>query len=190
MPVAVALTARRWLLGAFALVAAAMLAVAVLPRALPDADRGPATGVRAHGHDRSTCSWALPTRQAIVDLVRDHDVVGAGRAGVHAAGSRGLTAAGLGRAAALPGAGRRARHDRVGPLLALPDDGARGRSGADGGNMQAYATIELPGAGAVRGGVGTPARAVRHRRAAATGAPTCAAEPVPDPDGAAADPAR
>src|SRR4051812_29762430 len=42
VPVVLAVLARKWVIAAVALVAATELAVCVLPRALPDADRGPA----------------------------------------------------------------------------------------------------------------------------------------------------
>src|SRR3954454_666524 len=46
LPVILAFGTRRWTAGGVALVAAIGLAAAVLPRALPDRDRGPADGVK------------------------------------------------------------------------------------------------------------------------------------------------
>src|SRR5918993_5111076 len=48
IPALIALATRRWVGAAVSVVAAALLIVAVLPRAITDHDRGPATGVDLH----------------------------------------------------------------------------------------------------------------------------------------------
>jgi endonuclease/exonuclease/phosphatase (EEP) superfamily protein YafD len=180
VPALVALTARRWLVGAFALVAAAMLAVCVAPRALPDADRGPADGVRLTVMTANLFVGAADPR-AVVELVREHDVAVLAVQEFTPRSRQELTAAGL---------------DALLPFQALADE--RGTTGSglysrfpmtaqgsqrnQGGNLQAYATIAPPGAVPV---------AVESAHPLAPYATTVlaewrddlAAEPAPGPDG-------
>jgi endonuclease/exonuclease/phosphatase family metal-dependent hydrolase len=145
VPAILALAARKWLPGAVALTAAAILATCVLPRALPDADRGPVTGVALHVMTINMfVGGADPA--AIVKLVRDHDVAVLAVQEFTPAARAALAAAGLG--ALLPYS---ALADEVGTTgsglyfrYPVTTSGSQ-RSG--GGNMQVYATIRPPGAG-------------------------------------------
>jgi endonuclease/exonuclease/phosphatase (EEP) superfamily protein YafD len=149
IPVILALLARTWLVATVAAVAAVLLAACVLPRALPDADRGPSDGAPLTVMTINMyIGQADPA--AMVALVREHDVaVLAVQEFTTAAGS-GLTAAGL---------------DALLPYHALAGDDALGTTGSGlysrypisgsgsergaGGNLQAYATIHPPGAAAL-----------------------------------------
>ena len=145
IPALIALITRRWLGAALALVAAALLTVTVLPRALADHDRGPATGV-----DLTVLSANVLAGQAdaqrLVTLVRDHDVsVLALQEFTPAIQSR-LAEAGLDTL--LPystpapewGTTGSAVYSRF-PITA----GGSRRNG--GGFLQAYGTVQPPGAG-------------------------------------------
>jgi endonuclease/exonuclease/phosphatase (EEP) superfamily protein YafD len=144
-PALLALARRRWLAGAVAVVAVAIMAVCVLPRAFPDVDRGPATGFRLTVMTINMFVGAA-SPAAIVKLVRDHDVAvlavqefsPAARAGLSAAGLDALLPyAALADEIATTGSGLYSRY----PITTSRSD----RSG--GGNMQVYATIKPPGAG-------------------------------------------
>jgi endonuclease/exonuclease/phosphatase family metal-dependent hydrolase len=180
LPFLVALTRRQWLAASVALVAAAMLAVVLVPRVLPV--RGPQTGVRLQV---MTSNLRLGEAEAtrIVELARDDDVdVLALQEFTPAAQAR-LTAAGLDRLmpysslAAVPGAGGSALYSRY----PVTGPGVR-RNGA--GFRQAYATIQPPGAAPLLVESAHPAAPtsvgmVRSWRADLT------AEPGPDPHGTA-----
>ena len=146
-PVVVALAARKWLVAAVAAVAALILAACVLPRALPDADRGPSTGLQLTVMTLNMyIGQADPA--AVVDLVRAHDVAILAVQEFTTTAERGLTTAGL---------------DALLPHHSLADDEPFGTTGSGlysrfpmtgpgsergaGGNQQAYATIRPPGAG-------------------------------------------
>jgi endonuclease/exonuclease/phosphatase (EEP) superfamily protein YafD len=180
VPVLLALAARKWLVAAAAVVAAAVLAVCVLPRALPDADRGPATGVRL---TVMTINMFVGNADpaAIVRLVREHDVALLAVQEFTPRAKDALAAAGLG--ALLPygaladedyttGSGLYSRYPVTSP------GSVRGR----GGNLQAYGVIQPPGARAL---------AVESAHPLAPYAVSVlpdwkadlAAEPVPDADG-------
>ena len=145
IPTLVALLARRWLAAAVAVVSVALLVVCVLPRALPDPVRGPATGVPlqvltanmlAGGADPAT----------LVRLVRDHDVAVLALQEFTPAARDGLAAAGL--RALLPYSSLAPEEDTTGSALyarfPLTGIGAH-RNG--GGFEQAYGTVQPPGAG-------------------------------------------
>jgi len=147
-PAALALSRRKWLSGAAALLAAAILAACVLPRALPDGDRGPSAGVRLQMMTLNMfVGGADPA--AVVALVRDLDVgvlavqefSPSARAGLSAAGLDSLLPyAALADEVGTTGSGLYSRY----PIVTSGSE----RSG--GGNMQVYATIQPPGAGPVQ----------------------------------------
>jgi endonuclease/exonuclease/phosphatase family metal-dependent hydrolase len=153
LPVLIALIARRWLTAAVAAVAAAMLIVCVLPRALPDHHRGPGSGVALHvltgnmligGADPAT----------IVALVRDHDVSVLALQEYTAAAQARLTAAGLDKLLPYSSLGLPKSHDNFDTTgsafysrFPITDAGVRQNGG---GFQQAYGTVQPPGAAPVR----------------------------------------
>ena len=141
----VALAFRKWLAGAVALIAVAILAVCVLPRALADRDRGPATGVAVRVMTANLFVGAADPA-AIVSLVRENDVAALAvqeftpqvRAGLSAAGLDSLLPyAALADEVGTTGSGVYSRYP-------IADSGSQRGAG---GNMQVHATIEPPGAG-------------------------------------------
>jgi endonuclease/exonuclease/phosphatase (EEP) superfamily protein YafD len=150
LPLLFAVLTRKWLIAAVAALAAVVLVACVLPRALPDTDRGPATGVRLTVMTANMfIGGADPA--ALVKLVQDNDVAIIAVQEFTPPAKDGLTAAGL---------------DRLLPYHALADEIGTTGSGlysrypmtAQGshrggggnlqeGNLQAYATIQPPGAG-------------------------------------------
>jgi endonuclease/exonuclease/phosphatase (EEP) superfamily protein YafD len=147
LPVIIALAARRRSAAAVAAVAFVVLAVAVLPRALPDGDRGPRGGVALHVMT-SNMLFGNADAATIVRLVREHDVAVLAVQEFSPNAQRTLAAAGLGELlpysslGAEPGAsgsGLYSRYPITGP-------GVR-RNG--GGFNQAYGTLRPPGAVAV-----------------------------------------
>jgi endonuclease/exonuclease/phosphatase (EEP) superfamily protein YafD len=144
LPALIALVARRWLAAAVAVVSAAILAVCVLPRVLPDHNRGPTVGVELHV---LTSNMLLGGADAatIVGLVRDHDVSVLAVQEFTPGAQQRLSEAGL---------------DTLLPYSALqPEVGSTGsglysrfpitNGGAHrngGGFQQAYGTIQPPGA--------------------------------------------
>jgi endonuclease/exonuclease/phosphatase family metal-dependent hydrolase len=144
VPAVLALALRRWLAAAVAVLAMAIMAGCVLPRAFPDADRGPSTGFRLTVMTINMFEGAADPA-AIVGLVRDHDVAilavqeftPAARTGLSAAGLDALLPySALAPEAPTTGSGLYTRY----PVTASWSE----RSG--GGNMQVYATIKPPGA--------------------------------------------
>jgi endonuclease/exonuclease/phosphatase (EEP) superfamily protein YafD len=152
VPVVVTLLLRRWMFAAFAVLAAVLLTIGVLPRALADSDRGPATGVPL---TVLTVNVFLGDADpaAIVRMVRDNDVAVLA-VQEHTPGSRaGLAAAGIDdllpyqAIAEEPGAtgsGLYSRHP-------MTTQGSRRGAGTaeQEGNQQTYATIQPPGAAPV-----------------------------------------
>jgi endonuclease/exonuclease/phosphatase (EEP) superfamily protein YafD len=144
VPAALAVALRRWAAGAAGVLAVAVMAVCVVPRALPDADRGPSTGFPL---TVMTLNMFVGAAQpaAIVELVRDHTVGILAVQEFSPAARAGLSAAGL---------------DALLPYAALADEVGTTGSGlysrypittswsqrSGGGNMQVYATIRPPGA--------------------------------------------
>ncbi|MFI6072802.1 endonuclease/exonuclease/phosphatase family protein [Actinoplanes sp. NPDC051343] len=143
VPAIVALATRRWTAAGLAVTAVAIMAWCVLPRALPDRDRGPADGNELTVMTINMFVGAADPA-AIVKLVRDHDVAVLAVQEFSPTARMGLNNAGLD--ALLPHA---ALADEVGttgsglysryPITASHSE----RSG--GGNMQVYATIQPPG---------------------------------------------
>jgi endonuclease/exonuclease/phosphatase family metal-dependent hydrolase len=180
VPVVLALAARRWLVSAVALVAAAVLTACVLPRAVPDVDRGPGDGVRLTVMTINMYVGAADP-DAIVRLVREHDVAVLAVQEFTPEAKDGLTAAGL---------------DALLPYHALADeDGTTGsglysrypmsRPGSErgsGGNLQAYGMIQPPGAMPLAVESAHPL-APYATSVLADWRDDLAAEPVPDPDG-------
>lgn len=151
VPVLLALLARKWLIAAIAVVAAAVLAVCVLPRALPS-DRGPAGGVRINVLTINVFLGAADPA-AIVKLVRDNDVAVLAVQEFTPGSRAGLTAAGLDELmpyqalAEEPGATGSGLYSRY-PMTTQGSRRGAGTSAQE-GNQQTYATIQPPGAGPV-----------------------------------------
>jgi endonuclease/exonuclease/phosphatase family metal-dependent hydrolase len=145
IPALVALLARRWLAAAVAVVAVAILAVSVLPRVLPDHDRGPTAGVELHAMTGNMLEGgADPAR--IVALVRDYNIAVLALQEFTPAAQDALAAAGLGTL--LPYSSLIAEDDTTGSAVysRFPVT-APGSHRNGGGFQQAYATIQPPGAG-------------------------------------------
>jgi endonuclease/exonuclease/phosphatase family metal-dependent hydrolase len=145
IPALVALLARRWLAAAVAVVAVAILAVSVLPRILPDHDRGPTAGVELHVMTGNMLEGgADPAR--IVALVRDYNIAVLALQEFTPAAQDALAAAGLGTL--LPYSSLIAEEGTTGSAVysRFPVT-APGSHRNGGGFQQAYATIQPPGAG-------------------------------------------
>jgi endonuclease/exonuclease/phosphatase family metal-dependent hydrolase len=145
VPALVATLSRRWLAAAVGVSAAAVLASSVLPRALPDRERGPTTGVDLHVMTANMLEGGADPA-TIVGLVRDHDVAVLALQEFTPAAHAGLQAAGLD--ALLPYTSLAAEEDTTGSALysRFPVTAAGARRNG-GGFMQAYGTIQPPGAG-------------------------------------------
>src|SRR3954454_12335508 len=132
-PVLIALAARRWLIAAIGAVAALVLAACVLPRAIPDRDRGPSTGF-----DLTVMTINMYIGQAdpgaIVRLVQRHDVSILAVQEFTTPAPDGLAAAGLGALL---------------PYHALADDPAHGTTGSG-----LYSRFPMTGPGSERGAGG------------------------------------
>jgi len=152
VPLVIALLARKWLVAVVAGVAAALLAGAVLPRALPDTDRGPAAGVPMTVMTINTFVGAADPA-AVVRLVREHDIAVLAVQEFTPQAAAGLSAAGLD--GLLP---FHALADEIGTTgsglysrFPMTDQGSRRGDGGglQPGNLQAYATIQPPGVGPI-----------------------------------------
>lgn len=147
IPVLAALAARRWAAAAVAGLVAFGLAVCVLPRALPNIDKGPSTGVELRVMTANMLFGGADPAE-IVRLVRENDIAVLAVQEFTASGESALAAAGLGellphhRSAAESGASGSGLYSR----FPLTDPGSRRN---DGGFLQAYGTIQPPGAGPV-----------------------------------------
>ena len=144
IPTGLTLVWRKWPAAAAAGLATVIMAVCVLPRALPDSDRGPARGVRLTVMTINMFEGNADPA-AVENLVRDHDVAILAVQEFTPAAQNGLRTAGLDAllpyqalAAEAPttGSGLYSRY----PITASHSE----RSG--GGNLQVYATIQPPGA--------------------------------------------
>ena len=144
IPALVALLARRWVAAAVAVVSVAILAVSVLPRMLPDQDRGPTSGVELHVMTGNMLEGGADPA-TIVALIRDLDVALLALQEFTPAARDALTAAGLDTL--LPYSSLAPEEDTTGSAVysrfPVSAPGAR-RNG--GGFQQAYATIQPPGA--------------------------------------------
>ncbi|AGL20466.1 endonuclease/exonuclease/phosphatase family protein [Actinoplanes sp. N902-109] len=146
LPAVAALATRRWLVAALATVTVALFALTVLPRALPDHDRGPRTGVKLHVMTQNMLFGGADAEQIVRD-VRDNDVaVLAVQEFTPEAATR-LAQAGLGALlpysslGAEPGASGSGLYSR----FPLTSPGVL-RNGAGWRFAQAYGTIQPPGA--------------------------------------------
>jgi Endonuclease/Exonuclease/phosphatase family len=147
LPAVLALSTRRWLAAAVGVSAAAVLASSVLPRALPDRDRGPVDGIGLNVMT-SNMLQGVADPDAIVELVRSHDIaVLAVQEYTHDAQAA-LKAAGI--EALLPYSSLAPEYDTTGSGLysrfPLTAPGVRRNSGSF---LQAYGTIQPPGAGPI-----------------------------------------
>jgi endonuclease/exonuclease/phosphatase (EEP) superfamily protein YafD len=147
LPAILALALRRWPPATAAVVAVVILAWCVLPRALPDAGRGPADGRQLSVMTINMFIGAADPA-AIVRLVRDHDVAVLAVQEFSPTARTGLSNAGLD--ALLPYA---ALADEVGTTGSglysrFPITASHSERGG-GGNMQVYATVQPPGTAAL-----------------------------------------
>lgn len=144
LPFLIALIRRQWLAASVALVAAAMLAVVLVPRVLPV--QGPQTGVRLRVMT-SNLRLGGADPATVVGLVRDDDVDVLALQEFTPDAQAGLAAAGLDRLlpysslAAEPGASGSAVYARY----PITDPGVRQNTGGW-RFRQAYGTIQPPGA--------------------------------------------
>ncbi|MEU4561315.1 endonuclease/exonuclease/phosphatase family protein [Actinoplanes sp. NPDC023936] len=147
IPALVALLARRWGAAAVAVLTAFGLAMGVVPRALPNLDRGPADGVTLTVMTANLLFGGADPA-AVVRLVRENDVAVLAVQEFTEPARDGLRAAGLEELlphhefAAEPGASGSGLYSRF-PITAP----ASHRT--DGGFLQSYGTITPPGAGPV-----------------------------------------
>jgi endonuclease/exonuclease/phosphatase (EEP) superfamily protein YafD len=144
IPALIALLARRWLAAAIGVVALAILVVSVLPRALPDPNRGPTTGVELHVMAGNMLAGGADPA-TIVGLVGDHDIAVLALQEFTPAARDGLAAAGLGTL--LPYSSLAPEEDTTGSAVyARFPVSAPGAHRNGGGFMQAYGTVQPPGA--------------------------------------------
>ncbi|BCJ54598.1 endonuclease [Actinoplanes sp. NBRC 14428] len=147
VPAIAALATRRWLVAAVATITFALLAVTVLPRALPDGDRGPRTGAKLHVMTSNLLFGGADATQ-LVQLVRDHDVAVLALQEFTPSAQTRLAEAGLGQL--LPYSSLGAEWGASGSGLysryPLTDPGVRDIGG---GFRQAYGTVQPPGGGRV-----------------------------------------
>ncbi|GAA2638064.1 endonuclease/exonuclease/phosphatase family protein [Paractinoplanes durhamensis] len=192
LPLGLAVFQRHWPATALAALATVLLVACVLPRALPDRDRGlpdrdrgPRTGVEVHVMTANMLAGGADPA-TIVRLVRDHDVVVLALQEFTPTGQAGLTAAGLGTLlpyASLAPPRSADPLDTTGSALysRYPID-APGVRLNEGGFQQAYGIVQIPGAGPL------PAESA-HALAPVTPATVgewrvdLANQPVPDPAG-------
>ncbi|MEV0902999.1 endonuclease/exonuclease/phosphatase family protein [Actinoplanes sp. NPDC049802] len=147
IPLAASLIARRWAAAAVAALTAFAFAVAVVPRALPDSDRGPADGVELRVMTANLLfSGADPAE--IVKLVRDNDVDVLAVQEFTERGQNALKTAGLEEI--LP-------YNQLAPEWGASGSGLYSRhpfaeqaaKRNDGGFQQAHAAVQVPGAGTI-----------------------------------------
>jgi endonuclease/exonuclease/phosphatase (EEP) superfamily protein YafD len=145
IPALLALSTRRWLAAAVGVSAAAVLASSVLPRAIPDRDRGPLDGVPLNVMTSNMLHGDADPAE-IVKLVKDHDVAVLAVQEYTYGAQAALKAAGL--ETVLPYSSPAPEYDTTGSGLysRFPITGAGVRHNA-GSFLQAYGTIQPPGAG-------------------------------------------
>jgi endonuclease/exonuclease/phosphatase (EEP) superfamily protein YafD len=147
VPVIAALATRRWLAAAVATITCALLAVAVLPRAFADSDRGPQGGVALRVMT-SNMLFGNAYAATIVRLVRDNDVAVLALQEFSPIGQRNLAAAGLGELLPYSSLGGEPGASGSGLYSRFPITGPGVRRNGGGFN-QAYGTVQPPGAVAV-----------------------------------------
>ncbi|GAB2625213.1 endonuclease [Paractinoplanes abujensis] len=147
VPAILALATKRWTVAAVAVVVAIVLASAVLPRALPSRDKGPAQGV-PFTVMTSNMLFGKADAAAIVKLVSEHDVAVLAVQEFTTEGKQALADAGLGALLPYSSLADQPRADGSGLYSRYPisSPGARKNGG---GFMQAHATVQVPGAGPV-----------------------------------------
>lgn len=144
IPALLALATRRWLVAAVACATAAIFAVAVVPRAVADSDRGPDTGVAIRVMT-SNMLFGRADAEQLVDLVRANGVALLAVQEFAPSAEANLAAAGLSELlpyhslGAEPGASGSGLYSR----FPLTDAGISRNSG---GFNQAYGTVQPPGA--------------------------------------------
>jgi len=179
-PVLVAIAARRWLAAAVSLVAAALLVVYVLPRALADTDRGPVTGVELTVLTANVLAGNADP-QTIVRLVRDHDVSVLAMQEVTPEIQNRFAEAGLN--SLLPHSSVAAEWGTTGSAVYSRFPITAGGSRRNGGGfLQAYGTIQPPGAGPLAVESVHPL-APYDQQVLADWRGDLAGQPRPDPDG-------
>jgi endonuclease/exonuclease/phosphatase (EEP) superfamily protein YafD len=147
IPVFLTLIFRRWLAGVVAVLIAGTLAACVLPRALPDPDRGAGQGVRVPFMTANLLFGGADAAE-IVRLVRQNDVAVLALQEFSPGAETRLAAAGLGELlpfhslAAEPGASGSGLYSKF-PLLEPGSQRNRG------GFWQTFGTIQPPGAAPV-----------------------------------------
>jgi endonuclease/exonuclease/phosphatase (EEP) superfamily protein YafD len=148
VPVAVTVALRRWSAASVAVLALLVMVATVLPRAVPDGDRGPAAGTALTVLTSNLLAGDADPA-TIVRLVREHDVAVLALQEFTPAAADALAAAGLG--ALLPHSQLGAEDGTTGSGLysryPITAGGVR-RNG--GGFSQAYGTVQPPGAPAVQ----------------------------------------
>ena len=147
LPAFVTLALRLWAPGAVALLAVVAMTAGVLPRAVPDADRGPVDGTALHVLTTNMLAGRADPA-TIVGLVRDHDVAVLALQEFTPKAQAALAAAGLD--ALLPHSQLRAEPGTTGSAVysryPITGGGIRRQGG---GFLQAYGTIQPPGGPAV-----------------------------------------
>jgi endonuclease/exonuclease/phosphatase family metal-dependent hydrolase len=145
IPALIAIFARRWLGAAVAVVAAALLAVNVLPRALVDTARGPTAGATLTVLTSNVLAGRADA-ETLVGLVREHDVTVLALQEFTPAVQTRLSEAGLD--GLLPYRSVAAEWGTTGSAVyARFPLTAAGVRRNDGGFQQAYGTVQPPGAG-------------------------------------------
>jgi endonuclease/exonuclease/phosphatase (EEP) superfamily protein YafD len=144
VPTVLTLVWRRWPAAAASVLATVIMGVCVLPRALPDADRGPSSGVRLTVMTINMFEGAAHPA-AILGLVRNHDVAVLAVQEFTPAARNGLAAAGLDALLPYSALAPEAPTTGSGLYSRYPITASYSQRG-EGGNMQVYATIQPPGA--------------------------------------------
>ncbi|MBU2662071.1 endonuclease/exonuclease/phosphatase family protein [Actinoplanes bogorensis] len=147
VPAILALATRRWTVGAVAVIVAILLASAVLPRALPSRDKGPAQGVPLTVMT-SNMLFGRADAAAIVKLVTDRDVAVLAVQEFTSEGKQALADAGLGALLPYSSLADKPGAEGSGLYSRYPITSA-GSTRNGGGFMQAYGTVQVPGAGPV-----------------------------------------
>ncbi|WP_133874763.1 endonuclease/exonuclease/phosphatase family protein [Paractinoplanes brasiliensis] len=147
LPAILALATRRWTVGAVAVIVALALAAAVLPRAIPNRDKGPRLGVQLTVMT-SNMLFGKADATAIVKLVSEHDVAVLAVQEFTTEGKQALADAGLGALLPYSSLADEPGADGSGLYSRYPITSA-GANRNGGGFMQAYGTLQIPEAGPV-----------------------------------------
>ncbi len=147
VPALLALATRRWTVGAVAVIVAILLASAVLPRAIPSRDKGPRLGVQLNVMT-SNMLFGGADAATIVKLISEHDVAVLAVQEFTTEGRQALADAGLGALLPYSSLADEPQADGSGLYSRYPIT-SPGADRNGGGFMQAYATVQVPGAGPV-----------------------------------------